>query len=357
MVYYLGIDLHKDTAFWTIKEPNGKIVCQTQLPVEQKVTIKTLQQWCNVAPIEAALEPVCAWQLYESWLRNAGVTVYVVQPLKVKAIAWNKLKNDRVDSEILADLVRLGFVPNISIPTADQSELSRLICFRLFLVRERAKLKQKMREILISQNIACRRIDVFGKKASREIADQSLPLNYATMRESIFQIGDTLTLELKKLRQYLETHYGILPDVKILCSIPGIGLITALSLRAVVGEWKRFSSPHCLASYAGLVPSAADSGSRIRRGHITKRGSRILRGALYEATLNVNPSWGHLWNFYQRIKGKKGSRCARVALARKMLTISWYLMKRNEYFVPQNTNRPDLALTLAPNFSEAVRIE
>jgi transposase len=91
-----------------------------------------------------------------------------------------------------------------------------------------------------------------------------------------------------------------------------------------------------LASFSGLVPSSKDSGGRIKRGKITRAGSKILRWILYEATLKVNPKWGNLYQFYQRIAKKGSKKKARVALARKLLCLCYCLLKERRYFSPDN---------------------
>src|SRR3989344_7032842 len=115
-------------------------------------------------------------------------------------------------------------------------------------------------------------------------------------------------------------------------SVTGIGVIASLTILAEVGDFSRFKRPEQLASYAGLVSSSYSSGERTRLGHITHCGSVWLRTALVEATNTVNPKWGSLYDFYLRIKEKKGSKVARVALARKMLVLSWHLIAKDQYF-------------------------
>lgn len=353
--YFIGIDLHKEFAFWTVKDVAGTIVAQTKLAVQEEETKQAAKRFSSLAETKAVLEPVCAWQLYRQWLIEENVNAAVVAPLKVKAMAWNRLKNDRVDSELLAELLRLGFVPEITPPDSAQEKLARLITLRIFLVRKRAKLKQKARELLMINNLSIARCDIFGKKAQQEILALPLPDGFREMIEIVTRLANPLNEAIQTLGAHLKRISSSCAETQILRSIPGVGFVTAATMQAVVGNWSRFNTANHLASYAGLVPSARDSGKVVRRGRITKRGSRILRTALYEATIGANPSWGQLWNFFERIKEKKGTRQARVALARKMLTIAWHLVKKKECFSLQplqNQNRPDLVYLLA---QEAVR--
>jgi len=100
---------------------------------------------------------------------------------------------------------------------------------------------------------------------------------------------------------------------------------------AQVGDFSRFKTPEQLGSFAGLVPSSYSSGGRERNGGITKRGSPDLRWVMIEATNTVNPKrWGTLYDFYARVKSERGPKVARVALARKLLTIAWTLVNKKD---------------------------
>lgn len=120
-------------------------------------------------------------------------------------------------------------------------------------------------------------------------------------------------------------------EVKLLMTMPGIGKITGCAIWAEVGDWKRFATPQALSSYAGLVPRQRSSGSSVHMGHITKVGSKVLRYSLVEASFRVRNTekCKTLYSFYERLVPKGGAKKARVALARKMLTILWYMVKNN----------------------------
>ncbi len=122
------------------------------------------------------------------------------------------------------------------------------------------------------------------------------------------------------------------PEVQILKTVPGIADVRALIIMAEVGDFTRFKRPEQLAAFAGLVPRSFSSGGQERLGRITKRGSSLLRHALVQAAQQAHPKWGDLYTFKARIKEQKHTGAAKVALARKILTICWYLVQRNEPF-------------------------
>jgi len=111
-------------------------------------------------------------------------------------------------------------------------------------------------------------------------------------------------------------------------TMPGIAEFRALLIKAEVGDFSRFPNERALVSYAGLVPSSYSSGARVRFGRITKQGSPYLRWAMIGSAQQARPSWGTLYDFFERISVKSGSRVARVALARKMLSILWTMVRK-----------------------------
>lgn len=351
--YYLGIDLHKDTAFWTLLDEKGKIIFQKNVPVKEEVVKSEI----NLLPqqTKAVLEPTCSWRLYARTLEEEGVKVEIAHPLKTKAIAINRLKNDRVDSEILAQLLRTDFLPKAYFPDQNIEEMKSLVRLRMLFVKTQTKLKQNLRDLTIRLQNSCPRRDVFGKKAQQWFKELSCSENQAFRKDLISQIGLILKEKIESLEIYLKEKYQNNSEIQILTSLPGFGFLTSLILKAEIGSFERFSSPDKLCSWAGLVPSSYDSGKSIRRGKITRNGSHLVRWALYQAALQIKPKDGKLYQFYQRIAQKGSKRKARVALSRKLLSLSWHLIKKQEIYgfnkmkdnYPVKSKRLDLVFLLA----------
>jgi len=140
---------------------------------------------------------------------------------------------------------------------------------------------------------------------------------------------DEIEVELRK-----ETQTSL---VKLLTTIPGVGVITALTWIAEIGDFSLFPTSEKLCAFAGLVPTERSSAGVQKLGHITKAGSTHLRYMAVEAAMHIRnePKTKILYEFYEKIKLKKGAMCARVALGRKMLAIAWYMVKKNEPYSPQ----------------------
>ena len=282
--------------------------------------------------IQAVIEPVTEWGWYAEALERHGLTVKLADPGKSKLIASSRLKNDKVDSTILAELLRTDFLPTAYLAPRETRELREFVRGRVFLVRMRTKTKNRIHSIVAKQGLHFSRTDLFGKKGVAWLKSQKLSLVFQEQIISLLSIIDLLNEEIKKKDRAIIERTKIDKEARLLMSMPGIGPFTASMIQAEVGTFSRFPSADKLASYAGLVSSSRSSGEKQRFGGITRAVSAYLRSIMVEAACHLRPSWGYLFSFYGRIKEKKGNKIARVALARKMLTILWHIQNKKEPF-------------------------
>lgn len=334
--YHLGIDLHKEFGYWTLLNDEKEVLFKGKVATKEEPVRRAIAN-LGVAPerMQCAIEPVSQWGWYSDILRDQGLHVKLVDVYKSKLIASTKLKNDKVDSLILAELLRSDFLPEAYLAPKETRELRELLRWRIFLVRVRARIKNRITAMLSHHGLICPKTDTFGKSGRVWLDAQVLAPLYMEERASLLRVFDALSPEIKQVTALIEERAQHDPTTQILMSMPGIGAFTAMVMMAEIGTFERFASPEKLACFAGLVSSSYSSGGKLRLGSITKRGSSHLRWSMIEATNTVRPSWGHLYDFYSRIKVKKGSKVARVALARKMLTIAWQLVRKKETFKAQ----------------------
>lgn len=312
---------------------NRDVVFQGKVPTSEKDMAKALQNIpIEKKNIQAVIEPVTEWGWYAEALERHGLTVRLADPGKSKLIAASRLKNDKVDSKILAELLRSDFLPTAYLAPRETRELRELVRGRIFLVRMRTKIKNRIHSIVAKQGLHSSRTDLFGKKGRAWLEDQKLSPVFQEQIVSLFSLINLLNEEIKKKDQAIIGRTKVDEEAKLLMSMPGIGAFTSTMIQAEVGTFSRFASADKLASYAGLVSSSRSSGERQRFGSITRAGSAYLRSIMVEAACHLRPSWGYLFAFYSRIKEKKGNKIARVALARKMLTILWHMQNRKEPF-------------------------
>ena len=254
--------------------------------------------------------------------------VHISNPRKVKAIADSLQKTDQNDATILAQLVRTGIMHESSEVAPEIQKLRALIRERVFLVRVRASMKTRL-EGVVTRSGRHRIEGPLSTKKGTSSLIESGEQEWKRSLGSIADMGAYITELDREIARYAKEKIPTL-----LMTLPGVGAVTAVSLWAEVGDYAKFPSPEKLCAFAGLVPTERSSGGVQKLGHITRAGSTILRYVLVEAAMRVRDTnnTSVLYEFYKTIKTKRGAMRARVALARKLLTISWYMIKKNEAY-------------------------
>jgi transposase len=275
-------------------------------------------------------------------LKACAGRVVVANPLQVRLIAEARIKTDKIDAAILAQLYASGFLPEVWIPDETTQALRRQIARRTQIVRQRTRLKNEVHAVLAAHLIdPCPASDLFGKKGRQWLATQPLPMDERIGVEQRLRALDSLSDDLQEIEQPLARQALDNRQVELLMTITGVNFLIALSLLAAIGDIGRFPCPEKLVSYFGLNPSVYQSGLQpARHGHISKRGRSHARGMLVEAAWAAAQTAGPLRAFFLRIRDRRGEQIAAVATARKLAVIAWHVLNRNEPFAWQ---RPALA--------------
>ncbi len=331
--YSLGIDLHKRFAYWTLINAERKILWEGKVPTDgEKTKSAALALPVPREQCSAVIEPVELWGWYAELLEECGLKVVLANPLQVSLIAKSKLKYDKIDSKILAELLQTGYLPASYLAPRETRDTRELLRARLFLVAVRTRFKNRIHTVTTKEGKMPQASDLFGKAGRKWLAEQSLRPVYRVEVDACLRAIDQIDIEICFLEKEIGVRAKHDADTVLLMTMPGIGPFRALLIKAEVGTFDRFPTPESLASFSGLVASSRSSGGKLRYGRITKQGSKYLRWNMIQAATMVNPKWGNLYTFHDRIKEKKGVKIARVALARKMLTIAWHLVKKKEPF-------------------------
>jgi transposase len=267
-------------------------------------------------------------------LEHLGHDPILSHPKQTKAIAAARLKNDRVDAERLALLLRGELLPTVWIPSAALREARELIRHRIQLVWLRGVIRNRLQAMLARRNLQ----PTSGKswltqRGQREL--QRLPLadTPSRIREDCATLLPTLDTQIRRLDTELSARWGREPRVQRLTTIPGIGPFIAIVLVLELGDIQRFASAKRVASYVGLTPRVRGSAGRVRAGHITKEGNRLLRWVLVLAATQAVRRPGPLRTWFHAVKKRRGKKVARVALARRLAEIVFHVWKQEcDYF-------------------------
>jgi len=297
-------------------DATGKVVAQEKLPSNGEV-VEFLKGFDET--MEVAIEATPSWYWLYDQLEVEGFDVKLSHPLKTKAIAYAKVKTDKVDSATLAHLLRSNLLPLSYVPEKPVRLNRELLRYRASLVKVQSGIKNKIHTILAKNNVNHEYSDLFGKEGVAFLNALSLPENYKVALEGYISVLEAVRQEIKVVSKRIQQIAQEDRDAMLLMTVPGVGYYSALTIKSEIGDVKRFPSAKQLCSYAGLVPSTYASGNTCYHGHITKQGSKWLRWMLIEAAIHAVKRPGPLRRFYHKLERKKGGKVAKVATARKLL--------------------------------------
>jgi transposase len=301
----------------------GEILKQEKFPNEREEFERIFK---GIDDAKVAMEACYCWQPVYDMLESRGHEVKLAHPTKTRIIADAKIKTDATDSEALAHLLRADLLPTSYVPPKKIRDLRELVRLRTYLVRERTRLKNKIRAELAKRGIRILK-NPFAKRRApmlRELGIKAID-ECLTMIKVLNERIEGVSDELKRWAEEDE-------NARLLMTIPGVGYFSALTISAEIGDISRFSDAEKLCSYAGLVPSVHQSGSTKRYGKITKQGSKMLRWIVQECLWIHLQYDTHISRFFFRLAAKRGKRIAAVAAARKLLVAIYWMLKTREPF-------------------------
>jgi transposase len=330
MSTYIGMDLHKKTSNFCVMTKDGEILRETKIPTIKEEVEKFINSFGKKEHIKIVLEPVSQSGFYADLLESLGVEVHIAHPKRVKAIAFAKVKTDKIDAKVLADLLRSNLLPESYHSPKEFRLLKEKARSRMSLVEIRTQLKNKVHGILFRNAIVYPKTTLFTKQGRVWLEGLDLREEYRSHLNSNLAIIDSINKEIKLIESDFKKTVIENKSLSLLRTIPGIADITAMTILSEIGDINRFPDPKHLHSYAGLVPRVSASGESSRYGRITKEGSKYLRYVMVEIAhhqLLLKRSLVGLKWYYQRIASRKNNQTAAVATARKLLTVVWKVLK------------------------------
>jgi transposase len=267
--------------------------------------------------------------------------VVVANAQDVRAISHARVKSDRFDARTLAELLAAGMLESVWVPDLETSGLRRRVARRAALVRQRTRAKNEIHATLARCLLGRSPFtDLFGKEGRVWLGEQELGTEEAETVAGCLRQIDFLDAEVAAIDQRLAQWANGSQDVRRLMSIPGVGVGVAVTLMAAIGDISRFSSPRQLVAYLGLDPKVRQSGDEpARHGRISKRGNAQARSVLAEAAWVAVRQPGPLHAFAERIRARKGSQVAAVAVARKLACLAWQLLTTGEDYAFSQPSR------------------
>jgi transposase len=278
------------------------------------------------------------------WLDELVEAVTLAHPAKVRVIAEAKVKTDRIDSRMLAQLLRVDLIPSAYVPGKVTREQRWQLRQRMFLVRLQTMLKNRIHILLDRHPELSAKTqswsDLFGKAGREWLAQVAVSgVDQQLLREDL-ELLAFLQQRVKASDAWVSQLARTDPRAKLLATLPGIGEFFAVLLAVEIDDVRRFCRAQKLCAYAGVVPSTYASGAYVHHGRITKQGNRWIRWACIEAVYPAIRKDPALAAMYARLKAAKGANVAKVAVAKRLLTIAYRLLSEARPYRPAEPIRP-----------------
>jgi transposase len=306
----------------------GEVLESVRIPNDVDSLNRVLDR-AGVDP-EVVLEATYGWYWAVDALQEAGARVHLAHPLGVKAFEYRRVKNDERDAKDLADLLRMGRLPEAWIAPPETRELRELVRHRAKLVGIRSGCKAEVHAVLAKCGVQVSLTDLFGVSGlellDRLVDQDRLPTPYAARVRSLRRLIDDLDFEIDLFAGMVRGRLAHDPSYVAVQQIPGIGPILGAVFVAEVGDVTRFNTAAQLACWAGLTPKHRESDTHVHRGRITKQGSRLVRWAAVES-VQILPAHTKVGAVRDRVAARRGRNIGVVAAARVQIELVFYALR------------------------------
>jgi transposase len=327
MSRYVGIDLHRRRSQVVILDGDGEKLSSTRIDNSVLALAEAVGE-AGPAP-QVVIEATWGWYWAADVLAEAGCRVHLAHPLGVKGYQNRRVKNDDRDATLLADLLRMGSLPEGWIAPPSLRELRELVRYRHKLSQLRAGLKSQIHAVLGKEGVIPTLTELWGPAGARWLDDQQLAAAYQHRVESLRDLIAHHDGEVDRLDGLIHSQLHNDVGYRVIQQLDGIGRVFAAVFCAEIGDVSRFGSPRRLCCWAGLTPRHRQSDRKVIRGSISKQGSPLVRWAAIEAVARYRGG-APIRDTYRRIAERKGNKIARVAAARKLLTLVFYGLRDGE---------------------------
>jgi transposase len=313
-MYYTGIDLHKFTSYLTTVDSLGNIICQQNL----KNVDHNFVQYFKAIPGDhkTTVESTMTWYWLNDLLSSLNIPLVLAHAKYVKAIAYAKVKTDKVDSHTLAQLLRMNFIPEAHKISNQNRALRDALRARLKIVQRHTSVTNSMHLLLAKYNLSSSS-DLFGiaKYQFDQLADLEVLL-----KDQI--------LDLEK-----QLYPDLIPneDVQRLLWIPGIGKMNAFNIVLEVDDINRFYDVKNFFSYCRLTPSARNSAGKSKQ-RSSKDGNKYLKIVFSDAAIHAVQYYPVIRKYHAALLRMKNKQVAKTIIAKEIANIVFHVLKYKTNF-------------------------
>lgn len=328
---YLGLDHHKKSTFVCAIDEQGIVLQQGRVANTREAFVHFLEGLPR--PCSGVVEAGFSWSWIYQTLEELGIPMTLAHPHKLRAIAEAKIKTDRLDAAILAQLLRAQLIPAVYVPSVETRDQKRLWRERIWLVRMNTRIKNRIHRLLADYHVPVPEFtDLFGKAGRQYLESLVLPEPGLRLLKTELELLKLYQLQIQAIQKAAVEASQHHPYRAYLESLPGFGPIFASIVALEIDSIERFHTPGKLASYCGLAPSLYSSGDTVRLGNTGPSANHWLKWAFIEAAWAALRSSADFRLRYQKLRKFKKPQVAIVACARHLCMIAYQLLKEQRAY-------------------------
>ncbi len=321
-MYYFGIDHHKRFSQVAVMDEKGEVHMNGKI-ANEKVAFALFKEYLR-EPCKVVIEAGRNWGMMYDLLEELHIEPVVAHPFKTRAIADAKIKSDSIDARTLAHLLRANLIPKVHVSPKEIREQKNLLRHRLWLIKPQTMTKNRIYQVIDRNHVKTPGFSsLFGVAGRKFLHNLSLSGINAKLLKDHLEILDELHEHIKKTEAWIDKVLKDNPLIPILDSLPGFGKILSALAALEIDDINRFATKAKFASYCSLIPSTFASGGKVYHGDLILTGNRWLKYVFIEASWTAIRTSPYCRSYFERIKQRKGSNIAIVALARRLSEIAY----------------------------------
>lgn len=342
---YVGCDLHKCTTWFYVMDESGKRIISKSI----SNSIEELHSFFSriPGPFVLAVEATYNWYFFVDIAEQYAQTTYLANSYELKAFAKRHKKTDKIDARLIADVLRKGYLPAVTIVDKETRRLREILRYRINLVKDRTRNISRMKGILdkLGENSMP---DFAAYKNLRELEIEHLHPDYQKIISGYIERISDLSRKVYCLEKEITQKARADKDAINLMTAPGLKYFSSLLIKTEIVDISRFATFNRLCAYAGLAPKVHQSGNTLLSGSLMKNRRKYLRWILLETVIHFIEEDPKRTRKYEAIKNKKGANTAKVVLARDMLKVIYNILKEKRPYYGNNQKENKIRSMAAP---------
>ncbi len=335
-MYSVGIDLHKETAWCCVLDSQGHRVFSKRLAADPE-TLKVFFEGLT-RPFKVAVEATYNWCYVLDIAEEYAKEVYLADSYRLKAFAKRYKKNDKIDARLIAWVLQRGDLPTVVIPDRETRKLRDLVGYRMKVVSDKTRNISRLKALLDKLGMVDKgNYNTEKKRKATGVLELVKP--YDEIVKGYLGRIKRLWVEEVALNKKMEKKVQEDEDTRNLASIPGIGPLASLLLKAEIFDISRFRSFSRLCAYSGLAPRVHASGGHRYHGPLNRNRRSNLQWILIENVHHAIKLIPRVRRKYLAVKKRKGHNTAKIAAAREFLKIIYHVLKERRPYYHEGGHR------------------